>query len=116
VNANVLVGSFGPELALIAEATQRRGQSLLAASDQVTGQAIAYAMSDDILIGEELFSAGAYLGDEPRFRAALVAQDFLRWLLILLLILFAVVALAPEVAGPALGEFFGNLQRTLTGG
>lgn len=116
VNANVLVGSFGLELALIAEGTQRRGQSLIAASDQLVGQAVAYAMADQPLIGEEIFSAGAYLGDEARYKAALITQDLLRWLLILLLILFAVVALAPEVAGPTLGEFLAGLQRTFSGG
>ena len=95
VDANVLVGSFGPELALIAEGAARRNQSLIAASDQLSGQAIAYAMSDRPLIGEEIFSAGAYMGDEARYKAALVAQDLLRWLLILLLIVLAAAALSP---------------------
>ncbi len=111
VNANVLVGSFGPEMALIAEGTQRRGQSLIAASDQLTGQAIAYAMADEPLIGEELFSAGAYMSDEARFTAALVTQDLLRWLLILLLLLSMLAALSPQAA-----QLFGNILSALAGG
>lgn len=89
VGANLLVGSFGPELALIAEAAQRRSQPLIAASDQLTGQAVAYAFADAPLIGEELFAAGAYLGEAPNQTAMILTQDFLRWMLI-----FAIIALA----------------------
>jgi len=111
VYANVLVGSFGPELALIAEAAARRDQVLIAASDQLPGQAVAYAVSDQPLIGEEMFAAGAYLGDEASFRAALVAQDLLRWLLIIGLVVAAVAAVSPDFA-----QLLGNLLGTLAGG
>jgi hypothetical protein len=110
VNANVLVGSFGPELALITEAAARRNQDLIAASDQLTGQAIAYAMSDQPLIGEEIFAAGAYTGQAASQRAALVAQDLLRWLLILLLIILTVISLNPQAA-----PFLGGLLERFTG-
>ncbi len=88
VGANVLVGSFGPELALIADAAYRRNQPVIAASDQLEGQAVAYALADQPLIGEELFTAGAYLGDQPR---TVITLDTLRWLLILAMIAIAVV-------------------------
>ncbi len=86
VGANVLVGSFGPELALVADAAYRRDQTLIAASDQLEGQAIAYALADQPLIGEEIFAAGAYLSTEAGQRAGLVTQDVLRWLLIVTLL------------------------------
>ncbi len=92
VGANLLAGSFGPELALIGEAAHRRDQPLIAVSDQPEGQAIAYAFSDYPLIGEELFAGGAYLGTDAVQTGALVAQDVLRWLVIAALIVMAVTA------------------------
>jgi hypothetical protein len=115
VYGNVLVGSFGPELALIAEAAARRDQTLIAASNQLEGQAVAYAMSDQPLIGEEMFAAGAYLGDEASFRAALVAQDTLRWLLIVSLIILAVASVNPDFA-QSLGNLLSSLFGALAGG
>lgn len=83
VSGNVLVGSFGPEIALVLEAAARRRQSSIAGSVELDGQAVAYAMADQALIGEELFVAGAYMGDNAVQRGSVVTLDVLRWLLIL---------------------------------
>jgi hypothetical protein len=83
VGGSILAGSYGPELALIAEASNRRGQHLIATSDQLEGQAVALAMADEPLLGEDVFAAGAYLGQAATQIAGLVTQDVLRWLLIL---------------------------------
>ena len=88
-SSQVLVGRFGTELALISEASVRRGSVLIAASDQLDGQAVAFAFSQHALIGEEIFQASAYLGNSGVRRGEAVALDMLRWLLIV-----AVVALA----------------------
>jgi hypothetical protein len=40
-------------------------------------------MADQPLIGEEIFTAGAYLGETASQIAGVVTQDVLRWLLIL---------------------------------
>lgn len=83
VAGNVLAGSYGPELALVSEAAIRRDQHLIATSDQLEGQAVAFVMAEQPLIGEEIFTAGAYLGQAASQIAAVVTQDVLRWLLIL---------------------------------
>jgi hypothetical protein len=82
LNANILMGSFGPELALILEASDRRRQVSVAASDQLEGQAVAFAMSDESLIGEEMFAGGAYLGDGSAQVAGVVTMDALRVLVV----------------------------------
>lgn len=87
--ATVFVGRFGEELALPLLAAQREGVPIIAGSDTLTGQAVAYAMADGPLIGEDLFSAPGYIGDGPSGRGALTAQDTLRGLLILVIILIA---------------------------
>ena len=83
VSANVVIGDLGAESALIAEASDRENSSLIAASDDLSAQAIFYASAQEPLIGEELFAAGAYVGAGAAHDASLQVQDILRWLIIL---------------------------------
>jgi len=81
VPTNVLLGSFGSEVALISEAGERTGSLTLAGTDDVAGQAVIYASADEPLIGEETYASGAYLGAGPMHVASLHAQDIIRWIL-----------------------------------
>jgi len=92
VRANVLVGSFGAEMTLPAEAGQRRRIPQVAGSSQLDGQAVAYAMADHSLIGEEMFVSRAYLGRDPWAIAALATQDVLRWIAIAAILVGSVLA------------------------
>jgi len=93
VSANVLVGTLGPEAALLAEAAQRERAFALAASDSLPGQAVLYATAEEALIGEELYAVPAYLQAGPFHRASLRAQDVLRWALVGLILVGAVLAI-----------------------
>jgi hypothetical protein len=86
VSTNVMIGHFGPEAGLLADASDRTGIPLVGASDDLTGQSVLYASTQEPLIGEELFAAGAYLNLDPAHAASLTVQDILRWLIILVLI------------------------------
>lgn len=88
-NSHVLVGRFGVELALIAEFGVRRGGTVLAASDQLDGQAVAFAFGKYPLIGEEIFHASAYLSTSRLRRGEAVGMDVLRWLLIAVVVALA---------------------------
>lgn len=79
VSANVFMGDFGAESALLIEAAERENSTLIAASDNISAQSVFYASSQDPLIGEELFAAGAYVGAGASHEASLVVQDVLRW-------------------------------------
>jgi hypothetical protein len=83
VSANIMIGHFGAEAALLTEASDRENISLIGASDDLAGQAVLFANTQDALIGEELFAAGAYLGAGPSHLASLTVQDFLRWIIII---------------------------------
>jgi hypothetical protein len=85
ISASVLVGHFGPEAALMAEAAERENAFLLGASDDLSAQAVLYASAPEVLIGEELYAAGAYLGATDSHAASLTVQDVLRWLIIVAL-------------------------------
>lgn len=87
VTSNILAGSYGAELALILDTTARRNQMSIATSDQLEGQAIAFAMSERPLIGEEIFSAGAYLEGKPNQVATIASLDILRWLVIFMILI-----------------------------
>lgn len=82
VSTTIMLGHFGPEAALIADASDRESITMIGASDDLSGQAVLFANTQDALIGEELFAAGAYLGAGASHRASLTVQDVLRWLII----------------------------------
>ena len=82
VSANIFVGDFGSESALLADAAERENSTLIAASDNLPAQSVFYASSSDPLIGEELYAAGAYVGAGAVHEASLTVQDILRWLII----------------------------------
>ncbi len=83
VSANIMIGHFGPEAALLTEASDRENVISIGASDDLSGQAVLFANTTDALIGEELFATGAYLGAGASHAASLTVQDILRWLVIL---------------------------------
>jgi hypothetical protein len=56
---------------------------LIEAIDNLAAQSVFYAASQEPLIGEELFAAGAYVGAGAAHDASLNVQDVLRWLVIL---------------------------------
>jgi hypothetical protein len=91
VSVNILLGHFGPEAGLIADAAERGNTALVGASDNLAGQATLFASAQEALIGEELFAAGAYLGAGASHAASLTLQDILRWLVILSLLAGAVL-------------------------
>ena len=86
VSGNIMIGHFGPEVALITDAAERENAVLVGASDSLAGQAVLFANTQDALIGEELFAAGAYLGAGASHTASLTLQDIFRWLVILALL------------------------------
>jgi hypothetical protein len=85
LGGNVLAGSHGPELGLVMLSATRMKLPTLAVSDQLEGQAVAYAFSDAPLIGEEVFVSAAYLDDAPGATKVAVTLDILRYVLILVL-------------------------------
>lgn len=93
VSTNIFIGDFGNEAALLTEEADRASSNLIAASDNLSAQAIFYASAQDPLIGEELFAAGAYVGAGASHEASLNVQDILRWLIILAIIIGAVLTM-----------------------
>lgn len=96
-SVNLLIGSFGSEVGLITDASERKGGMAIAGSENMTAQAIMYASAQELLIGEELYAAGAYLQAGPAHIASLRAQDVLRWVIIGIILLGALLKLVGVV-------------------
>lgn len=93
ISTNVLIGNFGVEAALLAEAAERANTFTLAASDNLTAQAVLYASAQEPLLGEELYAAGAYVDSGRLHSASLTVQDILRWLIIAVIVVGALLKL-----------------------
>ena len=95
--AHIMAGSFGPELALMLDSADRRGQGSLAVSDQLEGQAVAFAMADDVLIGEELFAAPGYVSDDGSGDTDGIVMDVWRGLIIFGVTIVLLLELAKQL-------------------
>jgi Domain of unknown function (DUF6754) len=93
ISANIFVGHLGSEVALLTEAGERSQSLTVAGSDNLPAQAVLYATSDEPLLGEELYAAGAYLGAGNAHGASLYMQDIFRWLLVVIIVLGAILKL-----------------------
>lgn len=91
--STIAVGRFGSEIAFIAEASGRAEVDQIVGVDDPVAMAVATANTEDVLWGEELFAAGAYLRGGVAQIASLRAQDILRWLIIATILIVAVLRL-----------------------
>lgn len=82
ISGNVIIGRHGLEMALILDAAYRHGRKTLAMSEQLDGQAIAYAMADETLIGEELFAVAGYADEGLDLNKRNLVMDWMRLLLV----------------------------------
>jgi hypothetical protein len=93
VVTNVMVGNFGAEVSLIADAGARRGLPQLAAAAAPDAIGALYPATDRLAVGEELYVIGAYASKERHYQISLIAQDILRVLLVLFILGVAGLAL-----------------------
>lgn len=77
------LGHFGPEAGLLTESARQ----VLAASEDLSTQAVLYATADHTLVGEEVFAPSAYLRVGLSHLALLFTQDVFRFLVLLALFL-----------------------------
>jgi hypothetical protein len=93
VTATVMVGAFGSEVSLLAEASDLRMVPQLAAVDSAQAVGALYPAVDRLAVGEDLYAVGAQVTGEERYVASLIAQDILRVALVAAILVGAVLAL-----------------------
>lgn len=94
VSNSVALGRFGAEIGLLAEAANRAEIGQILGTDDPTAMAVAVANTEQVLLGEELFAAAAYLEGNAAQLASLRAQDVMRWLVVAAIGIFALLQLA----------------------
>lgn len=87
---HALLGRYGPEGLWLAEATAGLGAPRLGGATDPSSAALLAASVDDLLVGEEVFAAGAYL-HRPSHLGSLAAQDVVRVVAILAIVLGVVL-------------------------
>ena len=84
---NLLIGSFGVEVALLTDRSEQSDNVTLAGTDNISTQAILYAAASEPLIGEELYAGGAYVDAGIMHKASVKTQDVIRWILVLIIVI-----------------------------
>ncbi len=91
VMANVMIGAFGDEFLLMSETGAQ--QELLQVGGTSTTEVLpfVYTTISHPLIGEDIYAAGAYLGAKRSHIASLLAQDMVRGILVILVLLLILI-------------------------
>lgn len=82
LTANVMVGQFGDEYLLMGETGARLGVRQIAGTADPTTLPFVHASTEERLTGEEIFAGSAYTSREPLQVGSLLAEDWLRWLVV----------------------------------
>lgn len=89
--ANLMLGPFFAESMMLAEAGQQIGAIQVGGTGRTIQIPFFVAACDYTLIGDELFVAGAYISRSPQRVGAIYAQDFGKWLALVLMLLGAIL-------------------------
>lgn len=91
---NIAVGYFGSEYLLLGETAARRGANQIVGSSEASAIPLMLTTADpeQVLIGEEIFAGGAYLQQRASHVASLNAQDVVRIMLIIVIIIGVILA------------------------
>ena len=95
VGTNINLGSFGQEVSLLSHAASVSNVKMYGGVTSATGSAALYPELDDthLAIGEEMFAGGAEVTGRSMAWAGLWSQDFLRWLIVVGIVVAAAAAL-----------------------
>jgi len=92
VNTSVLLGHFAEEYLLLGEPGARSGVEQVAGTGQAHTLPFMITTAREVVMGEEIFAAGAYLTGRIAHMASVVAQDDMRLLIILIILAGALLA------------------------
>ncbi len=89
---NIYMGAFYAESLLLAETGNAAGSIQIAGTAQPAQLPFFIASCDYTLMGEELYAASAYLTREPLLMGGLKGQDWVKMLLVILIVLGVILA------------------------
>jgi hypothetical protein len=86
--ANAMIGVWGSEAVFISEEGSQQGLVQVAGAADPMALSVMYPSANHLLIGEEMYSAGAYIDEQPWSIASLLAQDVVRLVLVLIIVAY----------------------------
>jgi hypothetical protein len=105
LQGNMLVGEFGEEMLLMGEVGAQETSFQVVGAARPSSMSFLPLVTDDYLLGEEIFAAGAYLDPRPPRIVSLLVQDAIRMVLLLLIVLGVLLATLGVLDG-TLGRLF----------
>ncbi|MBD3207752.1 hypothetical protein GF319_15590 [Candidatus Bathyarchaeota archaeon] len=91
---NIMIGPFWAESMMFAETFDRVGSMQVGGTARMFQIPFFAALCDYVLIGEEIFAAGAYVSGDPQQVGSIAAQDWYKLAALALCILGALLATA----------------------
>ena len=82
LTANVMIGQFGDEYLLMGETGARLGVRQIVGTADPSTLPFVHASAEETLTGEEIFAGSAYTARRPIQIGSLLAEDWLRWLVV----------------------------------
>jgi Domain of unknown function (DUF6754) len=82
LGASMLLGALGDETLFIGERGRTAGVTQIIGTPSTRALPYAVTTADAVVIGEETYAAGAYLGGQPAHVASLLVEDWLRVIVI----------------------------------
>ncbi|MBN1486491.1 MAG: hypothetical protein JW981_02540 [Anaerolineae bacterium] len=94
IGSTTMLGDYTQEISLIVDASVRCGIYSAGGTTSLQSLGALYPSfkPDQLLMGEELFSGGAAVSDNPIYKASLGAQDFLRILVVISILVVTVLS------------------------
>lgn len=92
--ANFFLGWFMAESLILAEAGSMTGAIQIAGTDSISQIPFFIVACDYTLIGEELYAAGAYMGGDSKLLGGLKGQDYVKLVLMVVLVVLFFLKLA----------------------
>ncbi len=101
VLANIMAGAFDANIGLIDQAARNNDLPQLSGAADTRALSVMAASTDNLLVGEELYAAKAYLRVHLPHLAGLRAADIVRVVVIVLILVLFVITLLRSVGAPA---------------
>jgi len=111
--ASVLLGTCGSASLILVEGAHSAGAFQIAGTDDSDQLPFYFVACEQVLLGEEIYGAGAALGNDPIVRGSFRGQDMLRIFVIITIIGLALLVTLNEITGSAWGwldQFVGWLR------
>lgn len=95
--ANVMAGSFGPEIGLIEHESAKQDLLKINGAADPRALAVLSTTSEHLLVGEEMFAAKAYLQARPAQLASLRAQDIVRVAIVIGIVVLFILSMVTRL-------------------